>query len=350
MPAQKILPVMVMLTALQSLTPAVAVGAPLIDGLESDYVTTRVYDVDADTRVYYFKPEWASPAGSAPGERVVDAVLLDGPVTARQSQILDALLKGNTVRYLYLRSAGGYVNAAIRIGEMARAHGLVTVVESGQSCLSACALVFLGGIRRVAGALAEESPRIGFHSPYYLGSAKVPVDADSADGKEDCEYISKMISERAADSLCKDVFSARNVTMYSTRELLELEVATDTPSSYRKMLVGRLPPMNQWTEGERQYYRCKLSEKYSAEHRPGGKTYIPPSQALINGSWQNIGRGTYLGAASDCDAAIVQQCSGAVPSRRPLLDFAVQLADAAVCPLQCNGADCTGLPGHQGPK
>jgi hypothetical protein len=60
------------------------------------------------------------------------------------------------------RSDGGSVVAGIQIGESIRLKGFTTVVSGNARCASACALAWLGGVRRF---MSTES-RIGFHAAY----------------------------------------------------------------------------------------------------------------------------------------------------------------------------------------
>jgi hypothetical protein len=61
-----------------------------------------------------------------------------------------------------LDSDGGSLLAGIRIGEIIRLKGFVTMVANGARCASACATAWLGGVRRFMG----EQALIGFHAAY----------------------------------------------------------------------------------------------------------------------------------------------------------------------------------------
>jgi len=65
------------------------------------------------------------------------------------------------------RSKGGKLLAGIRIGAQIRAKRFNTVVPDGAQCASACALAWLGGVRRFVG----EYSSVGFHTAYILKSA-----------------------------------------------------------------------------------------------------------------------------------------------------------------------------------
>lgn len=65
---------------------------------------------------------------------------------------------------VFLQSSGGAIFAGLSMGKTIREKGFVTVVPPAASCISACALAWLGGIERV---MAENS-RIGFHAAYVV--------------------------------------------------------------------------------------------------------------------------------------------------------------------------------------
>lgn len=78
----------------------------------------------------------------------------------------DALAKAeNQLAYaplirVKLNSAGGDIDAAYKIGRMLRKHDARTEIPKGATCASACSLIFIAGVHRVAeGAL-------GVHRPY----------------------------------------------------------------------------------------------------------------------------------------------------------------------------------------
>ncbi len=71
-----------------------------------------------------------------------------------------------------LSSNGGSIVAAIKIGDYIRSHHWATAVQAGDTCASACALVWLGGEPRFAAATA----RIGFHAAYVIGEFGEPAE------------------------------------------------------------------------------------------------------------------------------------------------------------------------------
>jgi hypothetical protein len=61
-------------------------------------------------------------------------------------------------------SEGGSIAAGIEIGRMIRLRGWNTAIPPGTTCASACALAWLGGIRR----LMWPSSKVGFHASHTL--------------------------------------------------------------------------------------------------------------------------------------------------------------------------------------
>ncbi len=64
------------------------------------------------------------------------------------------------VRMVGFNSPGGNIAKALELGRLIRAFGLDTVQKKRAECASACALAFMGGVRRIA-----EAGAIGVHNP-----------------------------------------------------------------------------------------------------------------------------------------------------------------------------------------
>lgn len=85
------------------------------------------------------------------------------------------LVKGDAEKFLaatdgaanaivLFESDGGDLQTGLDIGSLARMRGYSTAVLDGQSCYSACALAWLGGIKRMVGTEGE----VSFHAAYVL--------------------------------------------------------------------------------------------------------------------------------------------------------------------------------------
>jgi hypothetical protein len=112
-----------------------------------------------------------------------DVVLLSGPITPgdadRLTKLAEAAVQaGRPVPSLSLNSQGGLFLEGIRLAETVRRFGLVTYVEEGAQCASACFLVFVAGKEKIA----SYSARIGVHSVHWVEEATgdaVQADADT---------------------------------------------------------------------------------------------------------------------------------------------------------------------------
>lgn len=67
-----------------------------------------------------------------------------------------------------LHSPGGNLKAGLEIGKAIRLKGFSTYVPGGLSCASACALAWLGGIKR----FADNQSEIGFHAAYTVEASQ----------------------------------------------------------------------------------------------------------------------------------------------------------------------------------
>lgn len=93
--------------------------------------------------------------------------------------------------FITFRSGGGNVVSAMRIGRMIRALGISTLQIRSAECASACALAFVGGVRRSA-----EAGSIGVHQASFSDDAaldsKTAVTAVQAMTAEIIGYLSEM--------------------------------------------------------------------------------------------------------------------------------------------------------------
>lgn len=114
------------------------------------------------------KPAWAdgfvftSPLGDRMG------IFLAGRVNERVRVQMVPLLHAYPGALVVLDSDGGGLDAGLAIGRAVRAAGAGTLVPSGASCASACALIWVGGAQRDIGI----SGQLGFHSSYVRRGAR----------------------------------------------------------------------------------------------------------------------------------------------------------------------------------
>ncbi len=99
---------------------------------------------------------------------------------------------GLTDAVIVLRSSGGNAVAGMQIGKAIRKKGFLTVVPASTNCASACALAWLGGLRRF---MAEDS-QIGFHAAYVMKGGR-PRSSQAAN-KYIAEYVEELGLPRTA--------------------------------------------------------------------------------------------------------------------------------------------------------
>lgn len=101
-----------------------------------------------------------------------DKLIVRGPVERDFYDALKKALQENPgIKTVVLGSDGGNVVGAIRAGFMIRERGLDT--EVSDHCLSACPLVFMGGVNRRMWTTAS---RLGFHQVSMQGKVVPPDD------------------------------------------------------------------------------------------------------------------------------------------------------------------------------
>ena len=113
-------------------------------------------------------PPAETAAGSLSGADVDAERTMQGMVDAHAQELVSKWLRANPGRDLTLRldSPGGSAKFGLMLYTAIGAHGRVsTDVAPGQSCLSACAFIWLGGKARTMGERAV----LGFHSAFCKG-------------------------------------------------------------------------------------------------------------------------------------------------------------------------------------
>lgn len=99
-----------------------------------------------------------------------------------------------------LNTRGGNVDAALKMGRLIRKHGLNTYLAPNSECASACILVLIGGITRMAfGELSVHRSGVDSNSPTTLEKLKKRNDDNT---KEVNDYVEEMgISPLLADAI-----------------------------------------------------------------------------------------------------------------------------------------------------
>jgi len=106
----------------------------------------------------------------------VTAISITGEIkVGDQQQFSKIAVQVRDKGVVFFNSPGGNAYAGIQIGKTIRLLGFVTVVTDNETCASACALAWLGGIERHA----SSTSRIGFHAVFFEDTDK-PSSAGNA--------------------------------------------------------------------------------------------------------------------------------------------------------------------------
>jgi len=93
-----------------------------------------------------------------------EAIFVGGTFKLHDDEAFVRRALGRRNPVIVLSGPGGSAVAGIRIGQFVRFHGWDTIVPEGESCTSACALAWLGGVHRYMGV----SSHVGFHATYRM--------------------------------------------------------------------------------------------------------------------------------------------------------------------------------------
>jgi hypothetical protein len=101
-------------------------------------------------------------------------ILVSGEIKDEDVDLFRLALLTNHQQFVVLDSAGGNVNAAMRLGRLIRSNERKTVVPAWGRCISACALVYIAGETRWSFG------EIGLHRPYLSGKPQSPQEIEKA--------------------------------------------------------------------------------------------------------------------------------------------------------------------------
>lgn len=134
-------------------------------------------------------------------------------------EITNLIAQNTNVETIALGGAGGSTSEAIKAGTMIRSLGLNTALTN--NCLSACALVFLGGVER---HIWSPYLKLGLHLMYLKDNEALPPSDDGYQAAR--EYVEAMGVE--AKFLMSALLTTEPKAMYFPRlgELCESGIAT----------------------------------------------------------------------------------------------------------------------------
>jgi hypothetical protein len=110
-------------------------------------------------------PASAATIVAAPiGARDTGAIVVSGTLKPGDDEVFSKHLMQFPKGLVVLQGDGGDLAAAIKIGTAIRLKNYSTLVPTGSSCASACAIAWLGGTPRIL----EDGSQLGFHAAYLL--------------------------------------------------------------------------------------------------------------------------------------------------------------------------------------
>jgi hypothetical protein len=111
------------------------------------------------------------PAGVPQLERITK-IVLTGKISRGDAARVDKLVEGEDSAIVFLDSTGGDYREGLALARLFKQRKVRTAVSSGKSCLSACAIAFLGGTaygeegtEPFARSIAPNA-RLAFHAPF----------------------------------------------------------------------------------------------------------------------------------------------------------------------------------------
>lgn len=231
---------------LQDLARATAIGLLLVAAIlvnASSATAARLYIADYeatnDPDVPWFKPVC---------NVVLSGAILEGDFARISARLEQFDAKARDRRYqgsmhaLCLSSSGGDIREAIRIGQLLRADGnWMTVVEAGNACISACAVIFMsaaprfrqferlsfGGTyeHRGAGRYLHYQATLGFHAP----RLEVPADAGG------------MVSATAVAEAYKRALDTMRAIIFNNPEILDPDKKSEGDVAREQFGAGMFP-------------------------------------------------------------------------------------------------------------
>ena len=155
------------------------------------------------------------------------AIRMDGPIEVGDLAAFQHAVKtllppqgseGRTDRRMCLSSPGGSLSEAVKIARHLQKHGVGTVLNEGDTCLSACTAIFMMGTQSGAESGGPDrrmhiTAKLGFHRP----SLALP------EGDYNNEAVIKAFN-LALDATAEFVEMANTVPTYSLRPMIEADL------------------------------------------------------------------------------------------------------------------------------
>ena len=103
------------------------------------------------------------------------AIKLSGEIKIEDADIFQNYLAKMKIKKVILSSGGGNLISALSIGSLINSNDIETVVEENNTCASACALIWVAGVKRIVG----KNSKIGFHAAYNKTENKLEISSSA---------------------------------------------------------------------------------------------------------------------------------------------------------------------------
>ena len=100
---------------------------------------------------------------------------LSGEIRLEDAETFQNYVSKKNYKRIVLSSGGGIVIAALSIGSIINDKKMETIVAENSTCASACALIWVAGVKRFAG----RNSKIGFHAAYSNNDNKLEVSSSA---------------------------------------------------------------------------------------------------------------------------------------------------------------------------
>jgi len=101
-------------------------------------------------------------------DKNIKTIAISGDIVEGDYEKVKKILEENDVKYAVLASRGGRADQGMNIGMLFHLKKIYTLVPDNKVCISSCAFIWMGGVKRYMG----EKARIGFHRPYHKDTGK----------------------------------------------------------------------------------------------------------------------------------------------------------------------------------
>ncbi len=183
--------------------------------------------------------EAATDRSEGPASDGLTDIIIEGEIASGDEKTFAAHASQVTPKkgVVFLSSPGGNLYASLQIGKMVHALQFATVVTKNQECASGCALIWLGGVPR----MAFLESKVGFHAAYTTrdGGAEVTGSGNALVGV----YLNSLgLSEAAIAYLASARPNEMNWLNLETARKLGIDIRTLKPDLAKGSASSDAPP------------------------------------------------------------------------------------------------------------